>query len=198
MGNARTVSGELLRACQSRPPSLLVDLGAGDGRFLLSVARHLSPKWPRLGVLLVDKQPVPLDGLATRFAALDWQAEALQADVLDLPEAPHWPLDTAAMANLFLHHFTEEALSKLFAQFARRVRVLVAVEPRRSGVALAASRLVGLIGCNRVTRHDAPVSVRAGFSGRELSPLWPRDAHWRLHEARAGFFSHVFAASRRE
>ena len=35
--------------------------------------------------------------------------------------------------------------------------------------ALWASRLWALIGCNDVTRHDAVISVRAGFAGEELS-----------------------------
>jgi hypothetical protein len=56
--------------------------------------------------------------------------------------------------------------------------------------------LLWAIGCNAVTRHDATVSVRAGFSGNELSALWPADSGWQLTERRAGFFSHVFVARR--
>src|ERR1700733_4212257 len=48
---------------------------------------------------------------------------------------------------------------------------------------------------NEVTRHDAVASVRAGFTGRELSRLWP-DGHWRLREALALPFTHVFSARR--
>jgi len=59
------------------------------------------------------------------------------------------------------------------------------------------SRAVGLIGCNRVTRHDAPASVRAGFTGRELSQLWPEPESWLLEERAAGPFSHLFVAQRK-
>jgi hypothetical protein len=45
-----------------------------------------------------------------------------------------------------------------------------------------------------VTRHDAVVSVRAGFSGRELSQLWPRAPGWRLDERPQAPFSHLFTA----
>jgi hypothetical protein len=74
----------------------------------------------------------------------------------------------------------------------------VAVEPRRSARGLLFSRLLGFIGCNRVTRHDAPISVRAGFAGQELSQLWPTGRDWSLQERPAGWFSHLFVAQRRE
>jgi hypothetical protein len=39
------------------------------------------------------------------------------------------------------------------------------------------------------------LSVRAGFSGRELSALWPK-GDWLLEERHAGLFSHLFTARR--
>jgi hypothetical protein len=53
-----------------------------------------------------------------------------------------------------------------------------------------------MVGCSEVTRHDAIVSVRAGFAGRELSMLWPAEG-WDTAEKSAGLFSHSFAARRR-
>ena len=100
------------------------------------------------------------------------------------------------IANLFAHHFHDLKLAALLSGVARHAQVFIAVEPRRSFWALGFSRLVGLVGCNRITRHDAPVSVRAGFSGSELSQLWPYAADWHLEERRAGPFSHLFMAVR--
>ena len=61
-----------------------------------------------------------------------------------------------------------------------------------------ASRLVGALGANAVTREDAVLSVRAGFRGAELSALWPGDAAaWQLDEHAAAAFSHVLRAVRR-
>jgi hypothetical protein len=48
-----------------------------------------------------------------------------------------------------------------------------------------------------VTRYDAPVSVRAGFRGQELSRLWPQSG-WTLREQPARLFTHAFAARRGE
>jgi hypothetical protein len=56
--------------------------------------------------------------------------------------------------------------------------------------------LVGFIGCNAVTRHDAVASVRAGFAGTDLSTLWPGKSEWRLAERRIGWFTHAFLAAR--
>ena len=63
---------------------------------------------------------------------------------------------------------------------------------------LAAARMCGLIGCNSVTRHDAVVSVRAGFADRELSELWPTEGNWALTEQVLGWFSHFFLARRKD
>ena len=48
-----------------------------------------------------------------------------------------------------------------------------------------------------MTCHDAVVSVRAGFTGQELSALWPDREGWELNETHAGRFSHLFVAQRK-
>ena len=76
---------------------------------------------------------------------------------------------------------------------SRRTSVFVACEPVRTPFALLGSWLLPLIACNEVTCHDAELSVRAGFRGRELSALWP-EARWTLREGRYGPFTHRFVA----
>ena len=93
-----------------------------------------------------------------------------------------------------LRIFTQ--LTRLLAHVARTAPLFVACEPRRAPLALAGSRMLWAIGCNDVSRHDAVVSVHAGFTGTELSALWPERAGWRLHEQAAGLFSHCFVARR--
>jgi hypothetical protein len=100
------------------------------------------------------------------------------------------------IANLFLHHFQEKELAPLLALAAARTDIFAACEPRRSPLPLAFSSLVGFIGCNRVTRHDAVISVRAGFAGNELSGWWPAKPEWHLEERSAGMFTHTFLAQR--
>ena len=184
MGNARHVARALDKATR------IADLGAGDGAFMQSVARRMAR--PGVELTLVDRAAV-----ADRdaFGLLDWKAAAVVEDVHRFLARPGPGFD-AMVANLFLHHFEPVALRRLLALAARRTRLLVACEPRRSRYALQASRLLGLLGCNDVTRHDAAVSVRAGFRGRELCDLWPQQAGWRLSEGPAPPFGHLFVARR--
>ena len=101
------------------------------------------------------------------------------------------------LSNLFLHQFDDDPLREMLRLAALRAWLFIACEPRRSPLALAGSKMLGLIGCNSVTRNDAVVSVRAGFTGREISTLWPAPAAWAMEETSAGLFSHSFWARRR-
>jgi hypothetical protein len=197
MGNARIVA----RALQdnfSRHLSLrLLDLGAGDGEFMLRVARRVSGKWRRVEATLVDRQELLTSATHARFAQVNWNVESAKHDVF-LWLSQVVAESDAVVANLFLHHFTDDQLRELFHEAARSGRVLIAVEPRRTGPALFFSRFLWLIGCNAVTRHDALTSVRAGFNGRELSALWPDLENWELTERPAGWCSHLFIARRKE
>jgi hypothetical protein len=174
-------------------PRLLVDLGGGDGRFLLRVARQL-PEWRGVRAVIADRQAIVSGATQAGFASLGWQCELRQGHIFaSLAEmAP----DTLIMANLFLHHLDDGALTRLFALAAARALGLVACEPRRGRIALLGSHMVAALGANAVTRHDAVASVRAGFAGRELSFLWPREAGWDLSEGPALPFSHLFTARR--
>ncbi len=197
MRNAATISRELRRLFRQRPPESVMEIGAGDGWLMLQIAQRLTPAWSGTRVRLVDKQTVPADQSQAGFARLGWPSERIVGDVFQLFADERWSGgDQVIVANLFLHHFLADQLRQLFRQISSRAQAFVAVEPRRSALALAASHLVGAIGCNHVTRHDAPVSVRAGFAGTELSTLWPDSAEWEVGERRAACFSHMFVAHR--
>jgi len=196
MGNSRILSHHLQKVLGAPKAWRLLDLGAGDGQFMWQVAKRLPQEWKGTTLALLDKQcgisPLASHGLES----LGWQVRSLCADANAwLQNAPinYW---SAMCANLFLHHFTEEDLRRLLRLVSEHTGIFIAVEPRRSPMALAASRMVGLIGCNRVTRHDAVVSVRAGFIGNDLSQLWPKNGGWLLEERPAGLFSHLFVARR--
>ena len=194
MRNHATMAEALQSTVDGLVPAQITDLGAGDGHFIARVAEQISPRWPGMKATLLDSQrTMGLQTLAS-LALFGWKAEAVVADVFDwLPTAAE--LDVV-VTNLFLHHFNDARLVELFRVVASRARLFVAIEPRRSFWPLFCCRLLWVIGCNSVTRHDATISVRAGFSGRELSALWPADGDWQLTERRTGFFSHLFVARR--
>ena len=174
----------------------LVDLGGGDGTLLLQVARKLGPSCGGIGAVLVDRQALVSERTREGFKVSGWGIEAATSDVLEWLASSPLHEGTVMIANLFLHHFEDSPLRALLKQVSTRAELFVACEPRRDRLTLCASRLVGWIGCNAVTRHDAPISVRAGFSGRELSALWPAGGDWRTEEGPVGPFSHYFVAWR--
>jgi 2-polyprenyl-3-methyl-5-hydroxy-6-metoxy-1,4-benzoquinol methylase len=182
--------GALQNGLNGLAPVKIIELGAGDGNFLLAVAQKIAPRWPAVNVTLLDlKKNVSAETLAA-LAALGWRAEVLVADVFNWP-----PTECdVVIANLFLHHFADARLAELLRLISERAKLFIALEPRRAPWPLFCSRLLGAIGCNDVTRHDAVVSVRAGFTGHELSSLWPDKDHWQLTEQSAGAFSHLFIA----
>jgi hypothetical protein len=195
MGNAGRMAAALVKHAPAAPRTI-VDLGSGDGQFMLQVARRLAPRWSGVTVVLLDQQNIVSQATRAGFAALRWRAELTSADVFEFL-AQVRPADVVT-ANLFLHHFVDEQLTRLFAQVTRMAALMVACEPRRSKLVVEASRLLWLAGCNDVSVHDAVVSARAGFSGRELSALWPRDPQWQLQEHAVGLFSHRFVARRQQ
>lgn len=194
MGHARIIARVLADLWAGDGPARIVELGAGDGTFALSLARDLASRWPRVEVVLVDRQEIVHEATRRGFRELGWNCEPARADVFDwLTRSERLPGD-CIVANLFLHHFADARLRSLLSLAAERTVCFAACEPRRSRPVLAASRSLGLIGCNAVTRHDAVVSVRAGFRGKELSDLWTADGSWSLAESEAGLFSHIFVA----
>jgi hypothetical protein len=196
MSNSRILACALQSAANGQSLRTLAELGSGDGHLLLQVARRLSPPARGARVLLLDRLSLVSSETEAAFHQTGWRAEPIQADVFDwLGRAGGEPVD-ALVANLFLHHFTDDQLRELFRLAARRAPVLVAVEPRRCTGALMFSRLLWAIGCNSVTRHDAVVSVGAGFAASELAALWPSApaGRWTLAEEPAGPFSHLFMA----
>ena len=150
----------------------IVELGAGDGELLRSLA--ILPA--RLAGL--DLAPRP-GNLADE---IDWIAGDL-FETLPIFLERSDDTTTAIVANLFLHHFEPDRLEVLGHLInSRSVTRLCFSEPYRSRLALVESSLL-LPFVNRVTRHDMPVSIRAGFRPGELPPLLQLDpATWQIRE----------------
>lgn len=195
MDNAGVVSGELRRAAPFGLAAI-AEIGAGDGAFALRIARALAPAGRGAQFTLLDRQDIVKPATVADFARIGWSVHADRGDVFEWLQATPPGRFDAIVANLFLHHFDGPRLSGLLGLVAARARCFIACEPRRSRVGLTGARLLGVIGCNDVTRHDAVASVRAGFTGQELSALWPRNGGWVLEERARGLFSHSFVARR--
>ena len=144
----------------------MVELGAGAG----VLTRKLAEKGPVTGL---DFQEKP--------AAIE--AGWLGGDLFEtLPQAA----GEVIVANLILHHFTDDALVRLGellkeGELGCRRKRLVIVEPWRSRIALAEGySLYPFV--NEVTRHDMMVSIRAGFRRGELAELLKLGPEWEWRE----------------
>ena len=191
----RIMARTLLKHWGSVAPREIVDLGAGDGTFMLRVAQRLAPRWRDVTVKLVDQQDIVGAHVRNGFGALHWNIQTVAADVFELLQKTQSNVDIVT-ANGFLHHFTAERLTHLFGLAADRAKLIVAGEPRRTHFAREVSRFVWLLGCGEVIRHDVLASIRAGFVRKEISASWPTRNGWVIEERDAGPFWHTFAARR--
>jgi hypothetical protein len=194
MGNAGIVAGAL--AGKLRYGARVAEIGAGSGELLCAVARSRALRGLGLELVLVDRQPCVGASTWDELTALGMRTHVVGADAVAWLAHPEASACDAIVANLFLHHFETPALARLLAYAAQRAPLFVACEPRRSALALAGASALGLIGCNDVTRHDAVVSVRAGFRDGELAALWPAGPEWKVEEGVRGPFTHRFVARR--
>ncbi len=213
IGSVGIVARALDRCVPAETPPWLLELGAGDGSFALALARSRCRRWPRAALTLLDMRPSVAPRTLGRLRALGWTTDVIDAEAvawLEHARAQGGPQPVEGVAdggrpviyaNLFVHHFDGERLTQLLAGIAGCADAFVCCEPRRAPLAMAGSRMLRLIGANDVTRHDALISVRAGFAGTELTGAWLRACgyraeDWRIEERSAGLFSHLFVARR--
>jgi len=199
MGNSRLLRRAVARVLPDSHARAwqVLEVGAGDGTLAERLWSRLPspPAGSRLGLL--DRLPVVEERPRNALAARGWIPEVLVMDVHEwIGQSAPVRLDLV-YANLFIHHFEGVAFSNVLNALAERARAVVLLEPRRSILARMGARLLGGIGCNAVTRHDAVHSVAAGFLGTEITRFWPDPGAWVLTEFRAGLFGHCFSAHRR-
>lgn len=151
VGNHRWLVRTLPRLV--RPGERILELGAGTGELGIRLARA----------------GVPVDGLDLWPRPEDWPAAAAW-HVADLRTFSRYGDYTAIFGNLIFHQFTDADLRALGGQLRARARVIVAAEPHRRRFSQVLFRAAApLFGANHVSRHDAHVSIAAGFRGTELS-----------------------------
>ena len=198
MRHPRVMARVLKKNLPDQNARRIVELGAGDGHFLLCVARRLQGTWPGAQATLVDQLDALDPQRCEQFNQLGWNVRAEIAEASEwLRHAPPNPTG-AVISNLFLHQLQTEPLAEMLRLAANSACVVIALEPRRAWVPRLCGRLLWMIGCSPVTCHDGHISVRAGFSGRELSALWPDKKNWELTERPVGLFSHLFIARRKD
>lgn len=140
--------------CVGSTPSHITEIGAGEGILL----NQLSSLHPEVKMDAYDLAPRP-EHLSNK---VHWH----QGDLLNQP-----PPKTGGVliANLFLHHFTDEQLTA-FAPWLEGFDTLIINEPLRTRMSLFFGRAAYPF-INSITRHDMRVSIEAGFVESELPRL---------------------------
>jgi SAM-dependent methyltransferase len=145
------------------PAATFLDIGAGTGE----TAAHVRVRGARRGVRI---DTVALDADAGLTDASRRHADhAVCATALALPFADR-SVDVVACTQV-LHHFDGDALLTLLAEMHRvaRHRVIVC-DLRRSRLAVAGLWLASFaLRFHPVSRHDGMLSIRRGFTARELA-----------------------------
>jgi len=141
----------------------VAELGAGDGHLTLRLRREASE------VTGLDFAPAPL----TLPQGVHW----MQGDFFEsLPACS----SEVVVGALILHHFENKGLTQL-GELLRDRRLLLFVEPLRTMTSLwLCSPLLPFVG--RVTRHDMPASIRAGFLPGELTTMLGLGREWTISE----------------
>ena len=173
MGNTRWVRRALRRAIKKAGKSIafrergirFVEIGAGDGRLCKKISRW----FPRSTVTGLDLAPRPAELPGTIF----WR----QGNLLEeLPSCA----GEALVGTLILHHFPNESLFRI-GRMLREYRVVCFCEPWRARFPHFLGALVRPF-CGKVTRHDLPASIDAGFVSGELPRLLDLES-WRVQES---------------
>ncbi len=181
----RTLEAEILdslapdhpAALHNRRDLRLTNQLMGNHRWMVRTARRLIRPGERALEI----------GAGTGELGRQLNAAGVATDALDLwPEPTGWPTGCAwhradlrefagyaaydvVLGNLIFHQFPEKELAVLGRLLTPTARVIIACEPvrRRFSQALFAAG-AALLGANYVSRHDARVSIAAGFTGDEL------------------------------
>src|SRR5512133_2829562 len=125
----------ILATALSRPPRL-ADLGGGDGKFLSCVASRLGRREAGVEAWLVDRNPAIDPSARSALEKEGWTVREVSSDVQAWLSRPSPERLDVILANLFVHHFTNGELRQLLAGAAERAPVFIALEPRRSDLAL--------------------------------------------------------------
>ena len=165
MGNHRWIERMILR--HREEGWRITELGAGDG--LLSMRLLAADCCTEAALHACDLAPRP----AHWPAAAHWTSGDVLAQAL--------PDTEIVIANLFLHHFTQEQLRLLGSRLSPVARLIVAAEPARRWIySLLGHLFCAVAELNHVQRFDMQASIRAGFHGQELQQALGLGSEWQV------------------
>jgi ubiquinone/menaquinone biosynthesis C-methylase UbiE len=151
----------------------LLDVGTGGADIPLALIERARRRGRRIRVVGLDARPEIL------AAALHERPELASSSGLQLHVGdgrrlgyPDRSFDIAH-ASLVLHHLDPDDVIRVLREMRRVARLGVVVNDlERSRLGLLGAWLIGhLLTGNRLTRHDAPLSVRRAYRAAEMASL---------------------------
>lgn len=166
----------VVRALRRLGARRVLDVGSGAGDVALALVRDGARRGVELHVTCLDVSDQML-AIARRETGAHPSLAFVRGDGESLPFADG--AFDAVTCTLALHHFEPDGARALLRELRRVARVSpVVCDLRRSAVAFAATWLWSRASRNRLTRHDAPLSVRRAYTPDEALSL-ARAAGWR-------------------
>jgi SAM-dependent methyltransferase len=194
LGGVR-LSADALDALAPRAPSLtMLDVGTGGADIPLALIERWRRRGRRLSVVATDSRPEIID---VARAAVDGRVPSDDLE-LRLADGRSLPFDDGEFdvvhASLVIHHVEPADAPRFLAEMARVARLGVVVNDLARGrVAFAGAWLLGhLLTGNRLTRHDAPLSVRRAYTPDEVT-AFGTEAGVRVVHAAADTLRHRWA-----
>ncbi len=159
----------IARAKEIRSLSLL-EIGAGNGHVPIAGSRALAGEGIDVRVTLLDRVASHLPQNGT---------ETVVADALALP-FPQGAFDVVS-SNLMAHHFEPQTVLQVVSEalrVARKAMLINDVIRSRTHLALTYAGLP--LFRSRLTRHDAPASVRRAYTLEEMRAILSRTSARRV------------------
>ena len=159
----------VLTARHNWPAFTLLDVATGSADIPLAVLRWARRRNLRVAALAGDLNAAVL-AVAARQAARDPDLALVRFDALRAPFADR-AVDVVT-CSLTLHHFAPPDAVALLRELGRVARrALIVGDLERSWPAYLGARLLVVALRNRMTHHDAPVSVLRAYTAEELRLL---------------------------
>jgi hypothetical protein len=189
LGGSSTVITELEKWSINWKPNQVInilDIGTGSADIPVAIANWAAANNHRVHITAVDLHPVTLE-LAREYIGMRENIELVQADALRLMERFQAGQFDYVHAGMFLHHLNDvEVMTVLRIMDRLASRALIWNDLVRSWIGKLGVRVLTLA-APPLVKHDAIVSIDAGYTRREALDLAHRaglvKVHYRQHLA---------------
>lgn len=173
LGGVSTVTRHLPNLLASVPASRTVsvlDLATGSADIPVALLAWAERRGQTLHITASDHSVAMLD-IARHYAGSPPEIAFAQYDARAVP-CPDRSFDLV-LCSLSLHHFEEEDAVAILREMARLARIgCIVNDLRRGRLGFAAAWMAARVTTrNRLTRHDAPLSVKRAYTPEELRSL---------------------------